>query len=126
MKSEPNYKHMIKESDDEPSSQEEDALPDLRLDWRKLFGTLNKKRGIKNGAIDLVPVEPSILKAIPFVILFFSADWCPPCKGMLPSLNEFYKQVNLIDLEEKFGKKTFDEDGSLMPSPFERDFPNYS
>ena len=59
------------------------------------------------------------------MILFFSADWCPPCKGMIPVLNEFYKQVNLIDLEEKFNPKEYTEDGTLLPSLFDKDFPDY-
>ncbi|MFN9898198.1 MAG: hypothetical protein ACK55Z_05250, partial [bacterium] len=65
------------------------------------------------------------LKRIPFIILFFSAEWCPPCKGMIPSLIEFYNQVNLIDLEEKFNARTYAEDGELLPSLFEQNFPDY-
>jgi hypothetical protein len=46
-------KKLIKESDDETSSQEDDTPPDCRLDFQKLFAScLVKKRGIKNNAID--------------------------------------------------------------------------
>ena len=55
-------KKRIKESEDEASSQEDDVMPDVRLDFLKLFGkSLTKKRGIKNDAIDLVPVDSSTL-----------------------------------------------------------------
>ena len=35
------------------------------------------------------------LDGIKFVGLFFSADWCPPCKHMLQPLKNFYTDVNL-------------------------------
>jgi hypothetical protein len=44
---------------------------------------------------------------------------------MIPSLIEFYNQVNLIDLEEKFNARTYAEDGELLPSLFEQNFPDY-
>lgn len=35
------------------------------------------------------------LSGLKFVGLFFSADWCPPCKHMLQPLKNFYTDVNL-------------------------------
>ena len=35
------------------------------------------------------------LSANKFIGLFFSADWCPPCKHMLQPLKNFYTDVNL-------------------------------
>ena len=35
------------------------------------------------------------LQGIKYVGLFFSADWCPPCKHMLQPLKNFYTDVNL-------------------------------
>ena len=35
------------------------------------------------------------LNGLKFVGLFFSADWCPPCKHMLQPLKNFYTDVNL-------------------------------
>jgi len=54
-----------------------------------------------------------VLSEIPFVIIFFSALWCPPCVGFLPCLKEFYEKVNQIDLRQHYTKT-------------ELDFPNYS
>ena len=30
----------------------------------------------------------------PIIGLYFSAHWCPPCRGFTPILSEFYKKVN--------------------------------
>ena len=35
------------------------------------------------------------MNGLKFVGLFFSADWCPPCKHMLQPLKNFYTDVNL-------------------------------
>lgn len=35
------------------------------------------------------------LTGLKYVGLFFSADWCPPCKHMLQPLKNFYTDVNL-------------------------------
>jgi thiol-disulfide isomerase/thioredoxin len=39
-----------------------------------------------------VPIE--VLRYIPIFALFMSANWCPPCKGLLPCLKKFYSEVN--------------------------------
>lgn len=28
-----------------------------------------------------------------------SAHWCPPCKGLLPTLKRFYEEVNSMELD---------------------------
>ena len=40
-------------------------------------------------------VNVDTLNGLKFVGLFFSADWCPPCKHMLQPLKNFYTDVNL-------------------------------
>ena len=35
------------------------------------------------------------MNGLKYVGLFFSADWCPPCKHMLQPLKNFYTDVNL-------------------------------
>lgn len=47
---------------------------------------------------DLVPIEV-LLGTSPILGLYFSANWCPPCKVFTPRLIEFYKTHN------EFGKK---------------------
>ena len=35
------------------------------------------------------------LAGLKYVGLFFSAEWCPPCKHMLQPLKNFYTDVNM-------------------------------
>merc|ERR1712227_605855 len=44
-------------------------------------------------------VSNSKMKEAPLVCVYFSAHWCPPCRGFTPVLSKFYDEVN------KDGKK---------------------
>ena len=39
-------------------------------------------------------INPSQLNDVPILILFFSANWCPPCIGLIPYLEDFIETVN--------------------------------
>ena len=82
----------LTESSDEHSFSEEEAHDDLKIDIIKLFekGIL-KMKGFKYEQLDTAPADPALLCQVPFILLFFSAHWCPPCRGMLPDLKEFYE-----------------------------------
>ncbi len=43
----------------------------------------------KNGDVD-----DSTLKSSKLIGIYFSAHWCPPCRGFTPILSEFYNKVN--------------------------------
>lgn len=34
------------------------------------------------------------------IAIYFSAQWCPPCRGFTPSLCEFYEKVKAIDADQ--------------------------
>lgn len=53
-------------------------------------GLLGDKLQGKNGAID----THSISGEGKTVGIYFSAHWCPPCRGFTPKLVEFYKKLH--------------------------------
>jgi nucleoredoxin len=36
--------------------------------------------------------------------LYFSAHWCPPCRGFTPALAKFFKAANSDNLEDAIKK----------------------
>lgn len=58
-------------------------------------------------------IPSSDLQAVEFVLLYFSAHWCGPCKAFTPRLAEFYKEVNAAQqrLEVVFVSLDRDEGG---------------
>ena len=69
----------------------------------------------KDGSVTLT----SALEGVEFVAIYFSAHWCPPCRGFTPVLQNFYDTVN------KDGKKmeiifvSSDQDEAAMKDYFE-------
>ena len=63
---------------------------------------------------------------IPIIALFCSANWCPPCKGMIPILDKFVNKVNEMDFE--FGQDGITKFNYLYPQNLEfvRDQENFN
>lgn len=74
------------------------------------------------------PVSTSSITAR-YILLYFSAHWCPPCRGFTPKLGMFYdavnspqKQVEVIYVSRDKNPDQFNEYYSEMPwiaVPFE-------
>lgn len=57
------------------------------------------------------------------VLLYFSAHWCPPCRGFTPSLKDFYEDCDSSDLAIIF--VTSDRSEADMKSYFSTDHGDY-
>mgnify|MGYP001079612541 FL=1 len=42
-------------------------------------------------------VPSAQLNEVKFVLVYFSAHWCPPCRGFTPKLAMFYESVNATE-----------------------------
>jgi len=67
--------------------------PDNFKHARKLVEMLGDKLESKDGTVDTADV----LKDKKHVMLYFSAHWCPPCRGFTPQLAKDYKSSDLAD-----------------------------
>ena len=67
-----------------------------------LFGpTLQGKSG---------QVPTASLASVDFVLVYFSAHWCPPCRGFTPKLAAFYQDVNATAKNVEVIFVSFDRD----------------
>lgn len=91
------------------------------MSWSALFGdTLIVKS--ENDA-STTPVNTESHLAGKYVMIYFSAHWCPPCRGFTPSLATFYNNFKAngnIPFEIVFAssdkdQRTFDEYYGSMP-----------
>jgi nucleoredoxin len=39
-------------------------------------------------------VELATLKSVRIICVYFSGQWCPPCRAFSPMLELFYKEIN--------------------------------
>jgi len=56
----------------------------LTMSYTALFGTTTLKG--KDGDVDVATLESKHL------LVYFSAHWCPPCRGFTPKLSDYYKK----------------------------------
>ena len=90
--------------------------------------------------LDLLPQELKSKEGIaalsevteaPLIGIYFSAHWCPPCRGFTPILSEFYKvanqekkQIEIVFVSCDRDSKSFNEYYDSMPwiaVPFENE-----
>lgn len=78
---------------------------------------------VQNGAKDDVPVS-TISGEGKVIGLYFSAHWCPPCRGFTPKLADFYKkfkttprgsQLEIVFVSSDRSQSDFDEYFKEMP-----------
>lgn len=89
----------------------------MAANWVTFFGEeLLTKEGVKKTAV--------ALEGKKLVAIYFSAHWCPPCRGFTPSLGEFYNAVKAEggdELEIVFVSSDQDQsqfDGYYASMPF--------
>ena len=59
--------------------------------WKNMAEFFAGKQ-LKTKTLDLVSASEA-LKGKEVVVLYFSAHWCPPCRGFTPKLKDFYEEV---------------------------------
>ena len=77
-------------------------------------GILGSSLQGKNGHVptaDLANVE--------FVLLYFSAHWCGPCRGFTPKLDQFYQEVNADQHRLEIVFVSFDRDENAYRGYYE-------
>lgn len=99
-------------SDEKKNEQKEETTIDLDA-YKKLLGD---KLVTKNGEVNTV----DHLKGKTHVLVYFSAHWCPPCRGFTPQFAKWYKEF----IKSEKGKKaevifqSWDSDESAYKSYF--------
>ena len=78
------------------------------------FAFLGNELVGQNGAT--VPVTD--LENSPAVAVYFSAHWCPPCRGFTPVLSEFYEEVNDGEKQLEIVFVSLDQDETSFKSYF--------
>ena len=52
------------------------------------------------------------------VAIYFSAEWCPPCKSFTPLLTDFYKKIKESDLKLEIVFVSWDKDVNAFKEYF--------
>lgn len=67
-------------------------------------------------------VDTTSLDSVPVVALYFSANWCPPCKQFTPKLKQMYQTINasnkkleIVWVSADEEEEEFDEYYETMP-----------
>ena len=95
---------------------------EYRLTRPKTPPKLVEKFNFGNNLIDNYGSSTTIASSVKLVGLYFSAHWCPPCRGFTPVLSEFYKEANkeekileIIFVSSDQDRNSFNEYFGSMP-----------
>ncbi len=72
-------------------------------------------------SIDKTETTSQVLKEKDIVLLYFSASWCPPCRGFTPDLSKFYNHyclsngIEIIFISSDKDVPSFNEYYGKMP-----------
>ncbi len=87
------------------------------MEKKNVYDYLPEELEGKNGKLKLSEVTES-----PLIGIYFSAHWCPPCRGFTPILSKFYneinkenKQIEIIFISFDRDEKSFKEYYDTMP-----------
>ena len=87
------------------------------MDSKNIFEYLPEELEGKKGKVKLSEVKES-----PLIGVYFSAHWCPPCRGFTPILSKFYtvsnkskKQIEIIFVSFDRNEQGFKEYYDSMP-----------
>ena len=75
------------------------------MESKNIFDYLPEELDGKNGKVNLSEIKKS-----PLIGIYFSAHWCPPCRGFTPILSNFYKVVNKKNKEIEIIFVSFDRE----------------
>ena len=75
------------------------------MESKNLFDYLPEEFDGKKGKVKLSKVKES-----PLIGVYFSAHWCPPCRGFTPVLSKFYQVANKSKKKIEIIFVSFDRD----------------
>merc|ERR1712038_1935249 len=84
----------------------------LKLEKKIIMESIKTETLIKADGLKVLGSQALAEKSI--VCLYFSAHWCPPCRGFTPVLKDFYKEAKEQGVEIIFVSS--DEDSNAMMS----------
>merc|ERR1711936_358637 len=83
----------------------------LKLEKKKIMESIKTETLIKANGSKVLGSEALAEKSI--ICLYFSAHWCPPCRGFTPVLKDFYEEAKDQGVEIIFISSDKDSDAMI-------------